>query len=136
MSFEIPPEIFTDEAAAKQWLVESRWPDGIFCPHCFCTDVRTTAFRRMMFRCGCCRRFFSVTTGTSLHSSKIPYTTLTLAFHLMAAAQDGIDISDLIQVLSLSDRASWELAWKIRESWDENEGEDAEKNEGEDEWKW
>ena len=118
MSDGVNPAIFVDEGAAEQWLVESRWPDGVFCPRCYCTEIRRVEGREMPFRCHCCRRHFSVTTGTPLHSCNLNYRQIALAFHLMAA---GADLDELNRLLGVSKKAAWNLAWKVSESWSEGE---------------
>ena len=66
---------FPDDKAAEKWFIEERWPEEICCPHCGSTHVNT---RRITSRCPTAARngsakWFSVKTGTPMHSSKLGY---------------------------------------------------------------
>jgi transposase-like protein len=43
-----------------------------FCPHCGTLKVYTLAETPIRWKCGGCRRKFSVTSGTLFHSRKLP----------------------------------------------------------------
>ena len=121
MSDGVNPAIFVDEEAAEQWLVESRWPDGVFCPRCYCTEIRRVEGREMPFRCRCCRRHFSVTTGTPMHSCNLSYTQLVLGFYLLTAAESEADLERIDRLLGTSRKAAWTLVSKMKEAWNEGE---------------
>ena len=54
-------------------MVLLRWPEGVVCVGCGSAEVVERKRRsRRMWRCGGCGRDFTVTTGTALHSSKLP----------------------------------------------------------------
>ena len=63
----------TDDTDAEERLVCLRWPNGVRCVNCGSAEVvEGQRHRRLrMWRCGC-GKDFSVTTGTALHSSKLP----------------------------------------------------------------
>ena len=43
---------FPDDATAKAWLIEQRWPDGVACPHCGSMNVQSGAKHKTMpYRC-------------------------------------------------------------------------------------
>ena len=57
--------MFPDEAAAEQWFVDERWPDGVHCPACGSLNVQERRTRKPQpYRCRDCRKDFSVKTGT------------------------------------------------------------------------
>ena len=41
-------ERFPDDKAAETWFVKVRWPDGIECPKCGSTKVKTDAKHKSM----------------------------------------------------------------------------------------
>lgn len=67
-------QMFPDEAAARKWLEDIRWPGGErHCPHC--GSLKTSPIKNetpMPYHCGECREYFSVKTGTVMQSSKVP----------------------------------------------------------------
>ena len=36
-------EMFPDDATAEAWFVQSRWPEGVTCPHCGSSNVQIGA---------------------------------------------------------------------------------------------
>ena len=113
--------IFTDEDAAEQWLAEARWPDGVRCPNCSSDRVNRDSARRLPYRCLKCRRFFSVTTGTALHSSNLDYRRLVIAFNLLTLPEFGYSLDDLHLDMDTSRKAAWNIAHRVSEIWSENQ---------------
>ena len=83
-------ERIPDEAAAYAYLEELRWDGHPECPHCGNEDrcyfltpkngkTRATrtgaASQRRLWKCGACRKQFSVLTNTVMHGTKIPVRT-------------------------------------------------------------
>jgi transposase-like protein len=86
--------LFTDETAAREYLEAQRWPNSVSCPHC-------GGFERIgkmqgkstipgAWRCGDCRKHFSVTVGTVYERSHIPLNKWLLATHLLCSNKKGI----------------------------------------------
>ena len=78
---------FPDDKAAEKWFIEERWPEEICCPHCGSTHVNTqTNHKSMPYRCKEreCRKWFSVKTGTPMHSSKLGYQDWLYAMYCVA----------------------------------------------------
>ena len=63
---------FPDDAAAENWFVQERWPDGMRCPSCEADDVQARPTRKPQpYRCRAYRRDFSVKTDTVMHGSNL-----------------------------------------------------------------
>jgi hypothetical protein len=92
---------FSDEEAAWLFFEQTRWPDGLICPHCGTVDhacyiapnsgactTRTgkVSYRRLWF-CGACRTQFSVLVGTVFEDSKVPRSKWLLAYALLCRAR-------------------------------------------------
>ena len=60
---------FPDEDACRQYLFESRWPEGFRCPRCG-SEAATGLPRRLLWQCSACRYQVSVTAGTVLRSDQ------------------------------------------------------------------
>lgn len=119
---------FSDEATAWEALESIRWPNGPVCPHCgsvnhayFLTPrsgERTTRTGKVSYRriwkCGDCRKQFSVLVGTIYEDSKIPLSKWLLATHLLNGGKNGVAALELSRILGLGYRAAWFMAHRIR----------------------
>ena len=111
---------FPDDAAAA-WFVDARWPEGIICPHCGFTNVNANAKHPTMpYRCRerCCRKHFSTRTGTVMQSSKPGFQRWAIAIFLIATHLKGMSRMKLHRDLGITQKSSWFLAHRIRETFD------------------
>lgn len=107
------------EGEARDYLEAIRWPEGPVCPHCGCFeriyDLQGDSHRDGLYKCGDCRKQFTVTVGTVMHRSKIPLHKWVLAFHLICSSKKGISALQLQRNLDLgSYRTAWHMAHRIR----------------------
>ncbi len=117
-------EKFQTESAAEAWFVETRWPGGeIACPHCGSLKIRAIPNRKPQpYRCGDCRKHFSVKTGTVMQGSNLPLRTWAMAYYLMATGIKGTSSMKLHRDLGVTQKTAWHLAHRIRESWNDGAG--------------
>ena len=112
-------DMFPNDAAAEEWFLQVRWPDGVSCPHCHSENVQDGAKHPTMnFRCRKCRKFFSVRVESPMQDSKLGYRTWALGFHLMANGTTGGSSIELHRDLGIGKKAAWHMAHRIRECWD------------------
>ena len=110
--------MFPTNAAAEQWFIDQRWPDGIACHWCGSLDVQTgCAHKSMPFRCRSCRRRFSVRTGTVMQSSKLGFQTWLVAMYLLTTSLKGVSSMKLHRDLGITQKSAWHLAHRLREMW-------------------
>ena len=116
----IAAPIFHDEAKATAHLEASRWPDGVFCPHCGSTRVRRMEGKTQagMFLCNDCRDKFTVRTGSVMERSHIPLHKWLLATHIMAASKKGMSASQMARMIGVTYKTAWFLCHRIREAMD------------------
>src|SRR4051794_20367095 len=67
---------YADDAAARTFLEQARWPNGPVCPHCGSKEVTKLegkATRPGVYKCKAkaCRKQFTVTVGTIFEASHI-----------------------------------------------------------------
>src|SRR5688572_5643102 len=75
---------YSDTDKARELLESLRWPNGPVCPHC-ANDGKAKAIytltpnpeskrpgRNGLYKCGACRKQFTVTVGTIFEDSHIP----------------------------------------------------------------
>ena len=109
-------ERFPDERAATQWLEAERWPDSErFCPHCGCMDAVQDVpdCRPMPYRCGECKKFFSLRTGTVMERSPIPLHKWLVASFLMLRGK-GVSSVQLARDLGITQKSAWFMAHRLR----------------------
>jgi len=126
--------VFSDEAAAYEYLEAKRWPHGPVCPHCQSQDARyiepksgasvrtvehkgrtkkTTTYRRI-YTCGACKKQYSVLVDTIFSDSKIPVHKWLMAIHLMCSGKNGVSAHELHRQLSITVKSAWFMAHRIR----------------------
>jgi transposase-like protein len=109
---------FTDETAAIAHLEQSRWADGVTCPHCGSVSVTRMAGKTQAgyFQCNDCRDKFTCRTGTVMERSHIPVHKWLLAIHLLSASKKGMSAHQLHRMLGVTYKSAWFLAHRIREA--------------------
>ena len=112
-------KMFDTEQKAEDWFMAQRWPEGVQCVHCDGLNVSDQPGRKpQRFHCRDCRKYFSVKTGTVLHSSKIALSKWAIAFYLYSTNLKGVSSMKLHRDLGITQKSSWHMAHRIRESWD------------------
>ena len=112
-------EMFPDEAAARRWFEEIRWPGGErICPSCGSDRVSCTPDEKPLpYWCSDCRRHFSVRTDSIMHRSKVPLRKWAIATYLMSTATKGISSYQMQKYLGVTQRTAWFMMHRIREGW-------------------
>jgi transposase-like protein len=85
------------------------------CPACGCVAVYAYRTRRL-FKCKACGRQFSVTSGTTFHSRKLPVRDYLMAIAIFVNAAKGISALHLGRDLDVSYKTAFVLAHKLREA--------------------
>lgn len=105
---------FAAEEACRQYLAESRWPDGFRCPRCGSEAVIELP-ARLLWRCRQCGRDTSVTAGTVLHRTRIPLTQWFWAANPVTTHMPGLSALQLQRQLGISRyETAWVMLQKLR----------------------
>ena len=114
---------FHDEAKAFEHLESVIWADGKVCPHCGCagriTKVKANADKRIRFglwRCGDCKKQFTVKVGTVFEHMRLPLNKALQAVYLMTSSKKGISSHQLHRALEITYKSAWFLGHRIREA--------------------
>jgi transposase-like protein len=122
---------FHDEAAAFEQVEMILWPHGPVCHHCGTIErayklkgVRTKATKKNpeglerhgLYKCGECRKQFTVRMGTIFEETHLPLHRWLQAIHLMCSSKKGISAHQLHRVLECTYKTAWFLAHRIREA--------------------
>ncbi len=117
--------MFPDDATAEKWFTDVRWPDGVHCPHCGSDNVQTGAKHKTMpLRCRNykeCGRKFSVKTETVMEGSNLGYRVWAVATFLLTTSLKSISSTKLHQDLGVTQTTAWHLAYRIRNSFEEDD---------------
>ena len=113
---------FPNDKKAEEWLIKTRWPEGIACPHCGSVRVNDKATHKTMpFRCRDCFKRFSVKTGTVMQNSNLGYQVWVLAIYMLTTNLKGVSSMKLHRDLNITQKSAWHLSHRIRESWQLND---------------
>ena len=112
---------FPDEAACEKFIIQSRWPRGIFCPFCSNHHVYRLETQKR-WKCAKCRKQFSARTGSVLAESKVTLQQWIMAAWLLTAHRKGFSSVQLAKTLGVTQKTAWFLAHRIREAFVENGG--------------
>jgi transposase-like protein len=114
---------FSDSEAARTFLESQRWPDGAICPFCGLIgeayrlkpkENSKTPVRPGVWKCGGCRKQFTVTVGTIFEDSHIPLNTWLMAIHLVCASKKGMSAHQLHRMLGVTYKSAWFMVHRIR----------------------
>lgn len=112
--------IFTSEPAARLFIESLRWPNGIVvCPRCGqagrCYRIQPGAgIRPGLYKCGGCRRNFTVTVNTVFEDTKTPLRNWLRAAWLLCSRPEGYSAAALCQPLGTTYKTAWLILRRIR----------------------
>ena len=110
-------EQIPDEPSCRKFFEKFIWPDGRLCPHCNCSySYRLTgaSCRPGLYECAQCKRQFTVTTRTPLHSTKLPLWKWLLAIYYMINSSKGISSVFLGRLIGVKQSSAWKMGHAIR----------------------
>lgn len=114
---------FHDEAKAFDHLESVIWADGKSCPHCGGVDritkVKANPAKRIrvgLWRCGDCKRQFTVKIGTVFEHMRLPLHKALQAVYLVTTSKKGMSAHQLHRTLEITYKSAWFLAHRIREA--------------------
>lgn len=108
--------MFPNDMAAERWFEQQRWPDGRVCSDCGFSNTSVIKNRKPMpYRCRDCRRYFSVTKGTAMQSTKIGLQNWAVALFMMTTGLKGVSSMKVYRELGITQKTAWFLMQRIRE---------------------
>jgi len=114
---------FNTEERAREFLEKTLWPDGAVCPHCgilgesyrlHAREGSKKPVRPGVWKCGACRKQFTVRVGTTFEGSQIPLHKWLMAMHLMNASKKGVSCRQLHRMLGIAYKSAWFMTYRIR----------------------
>jgi transposase-like protein len=117
---------YSDEGNARGLLESLRWPNGPICPHCKCDGKEKAIYkltpkadskrpaRQGVYKCGACRKQFTVTVGTIFEDSHIPITKWLMAIFILCSSKKSISSHQLHRMLDITYKSAWFMSHRIR----------------------
>ena len=106
-------ERFAGEDACYEYLIQSRWPDGMTCPRCQGLQFWRRR-RRWLHQCKECGVEVSPTAGTVLQDSHMPIREWFWAAYLVATHTPGLSAKQLQRQLGCSYKTAWYMLHRLR----------------------
>lgn len=116
------PEFHSEEAAFAH-LEKVIWGGEPTCPHCGGVDritkVKANPDKRIrmgLWRCGDCKKQFTVKVGTVFEHMRLPLNKALQAVYLMTSSKKGISAHQIHRILEITYKSAWFLCHRIREA--------------------
>lgn len=110
------------EDEARTLLEQLRWPEGPVCPHCGqkgrVYKLEGRAHRKGLYKCGACRKQFTVTVNTVFHRSHIPLNNWVAAAYFMCSSKKGYSAHQLHRTIGCTYKTAWFMFHRIRHAMD------------------
>ena len=100
---------FANEDVCRSFFESILWKHGRSCPLCHCLKsyrLSGASVRRGVYECSYCKRQFTVTTKTPMHSTKLPLWKWLLAMYLMTNSSKGISSVYLGKLIGISQKSA------------------------------
>ena len=110
-------ERFPDEDSAREYLINSRWPNGVICPHCGHDQVYRIRNGKL-FRCKDkeCAKQFTVRIATLMEDSALPFRKWLYAMYLFGINPKGIASTRMAELIGITQKTAWHLDHRLREA--------------------
>lgn len=108
---------FPNEEACRRFFESVLWNNTRCCPHCGCIKsypLKSDCIRPGLYECAQCKRQFTVTCHTPMHSTKLDLWKWLLAMFLIVNSSKGISSVYLGKLVGISQKSAWKLGHAIR----------------------
>jgi transposase-like protein len=106
-------QYFADADRAFTFMVQMRWPDGVYCPRCACTEASLIRTRRL-WKCKGCKKQFSVKVGTIFEDSPLGLDKWLPTLYLLANCRNGVSSYEVARSLGVTQKTAWFMLHRIR----------------------
>ena len=108
-------DAFPDEKTCVKHLAKLRWPVAIVCPLCGSSRKIYNLTRKNGFRCGDCKKDFSVRKGTIFEDSPLSLRKWFAAVWLVTSNRKGISSCQLAREIGVTQKTAWFILGRLRE---------------------
>lgn len=113
---------YSDSRKARELLESLLWPKGAVCGHCDSKRVfrlkanpkSKSPVREGVWKCGDCRKQFTVTIGTIFHNTKVPISKWVMATFILCSSKKGISAHQLHRMIGVTYKTAWFMFHRLR----------------------
>ena len=110
-------KLFPDDDACFAWVEKIRWKGQPVCAHCKGTNVSAPPpSKPHHYWCKPCRKHFTATTNTIMHSRKTSLQNWVIAIYSVLTARKSVSAMQLSKELGVDYKTSWYMLHRIREA--------------------
>ena len=121
MNIEQFREQFNTEERCQHFFESVIWAKGRRCPHCNCDKsyvLKGASVRPGTYECFHCKRHFTVTTKTPMHSTKLTFWKWLQAIYYILNSSKGVSSVILARWIGVSQPTAWRMGHAIRKMMD------------------
>jgi transposase-like protein len=108
---------FADADNCIRYMVDHRWPQGVFCPTCGRKDVTwLDTQKKWQCKSAHAKRQFSAKVGTIFEDSPLGLEKWLPAVWLIATAKNGISSCEIARSLGVTQKTAWFMLHRIRKA--------------------
>jgi transposase-like protein len=96
-----------------EFLAAMRWKQGIECPHCG-SKKHSFLKTRLIWKCGECKKQFSVKAGTVFEDSPVPLDKWMMVVWLVVNCKNGISSWEIHRHLKVTQKTAWFMLHRVR----------------------
>lgn len=108
---------FPDDAAARRYLTEMRWFEGVACPRCGTEVVGSTS---KGWWCSSCRQWFTLTSGTVFSHTRIGLRDWLHAVWLLTNEKSGVSAMSVARGIGVNYETAWSMLHKLRHTFNQS----------------
>ncbi|MDT7041507.1 IS1595 family transposase [Candidatus Nitronereus thalassa] len=105
---------FPNDEACLEWLMQSRWPNGIHCKKCNRVTKHHRLTNRPKYSCQFCGNHVSPLAGTILEKSSTSLYNWFYAMYLMASTRCGVSAKQIERETGVTYKTAWRMYKQIR----------------------
>jgi transposase-like protein len=105
---------YNTEEKCSRYIALKRWGGKPVCPHCSYDEKVYTFSDGIYFKCGSCRKKFTVRVGTIFGDSKIPLSKWFACMYLFTSNSKGISSVQLAKQISVTQKSAWFMLHRLR----------------------
>lgn len=107
-------KVLPDEKSCQQYLASKRWSGVIECPHAGCNGDDAYIFKDgLRYKCKCCKRIYTVKTGSFMEGSKLASIKWIMAIYLVLHKK-GISSVQLAKDIGTCQKTAWFVLQRVR----------------------
>lgn len=104
--------LFPSNALCEERFANTRWKMKIFCPHCKHSEKIYSFSDKRRYKCGFCRKQFTVKVGTIFSESKIPLKKWLISIYLISS-NGNISSYQLAKFINVTQKTAWFILNRI-----------------------